>query len=105
MLQPFAPRAAAPKGELRKSGDVTEVWAAKKEGAGFERCLLKYSLVQLEWVGENKTSKGLLKNESFMNVDLNDLDLTLQTATKSHVFRFSSKEDAAKWKELLTKHV
>ena len=33
MEQPFAPRAAAPKGELRKSGDVTEVWAAKVEGA------------------------------------------------------------------------
>jgi hypothetical protein len=107
MEQPFAPRAAAPKGELRKSGDVTEVWAAKVDGAAVEKRLLTVSLMQLEWFSdaEKKQKAGSLKTDSFMSVVQKDLDLQVQTATKTHVFRFNSKEDTAKWKALLSKNV
>ncbi len=105
MEQPFAPRAAAPKGEIRRSGEAVEVWAEKKEGAAFEKRLLSLSATQLQWGDDKGVNRGSLKTDSFMSVEAKEAEVTLKTATKTHLFRFASKEEAATWHALLAKHV
>ena len=53
----------------------------------------------LEWFEDDlkKEKKGSVKTDSFAGATMAGSEVTLDTATKKHIFQFSSEAEAQKW--------
>lgn len=103
MEQPFAPRAAAPVLGTKGLSNVKSVWVQRPEGKFF----LVFGSITFDWFSDEqqKSKKGSVKLNSLTEVSRKDAELTVATAMKSHVFTFSSNEDAMAWEAELKKHM
>ncbi len=93
MQQPFAHKVSVPPtgGGGASGNDATlQGFVGKKEGSKVEkRWLVGGSTI--DWFDEAKTGKkGTLKCDSIMSLDRNGLEISISTATKSHVFCFEN---------------
>jgi hypothetical protein len=88
MQQPFAHKVAAPSSSATSTNSSSLSGSATKDG---KAVWLVAQGNAFDWFDENKTTKrGAVKLDSLMGVSREKSTLTVETATKSHVFIFNN---------------
>ena len=81
-----------------------EGWVMKKENSasGWEKRFVSVDKA-FEWFhdADKANKKGTAKLDSFVDVTINGVEVTVDTATKSHVLKLETEAEAKEWAEYL----
>jgi hypothetical protein len=81
-----------------------EGWCIKKENSasGWEKRFISVDTA-FEWFhdSDKNNKKGTAKLDSFVEVKVDGVEVTVDTATKTHVLKLETEKEAQEWAEYL----